>query len=151
MWFKKKLGTPEARKGILITTILVLCQLFSATPVLQVYASTIFQDSGSDLDPNISTIIIGAIQFIGSILAIILVDHVGRRILLIISSTGCTIGLFTMGLYGYFGSMGYDVGYLGWISVASLSLVLFSVSIGLVPLTLVVTVEVLPPKVCKQF
>lgn len=116
-------------------------------PILTIYASVIFQFSGSDLDPNISTIIIGSIQLIGSLLAIILVDHIGRRILLILSSTGCTIGLFTMGLYGYFGYLGYDVGHLGWITVASLSLVLFSGSIGLVPLTLVVCIEVLPPKV----
>lgn len=141
------LGTPEARRGFLIAFTLLMCQLFSLSPVLTVYASKIFQDSGSDLDPNISTIIMGTIQLIGSLLAIIFVDHIGRRILLVLSSTGCTIGLFTMGLYGFIGNMGYDIGPLGWISVASLSLILFSVSSGLVPLSFVVIVEVLPPKV----
>lgn len=126
---------------------ILFCQVFSAMPLLIVYASIIFQLSGSDLDPNISTIIMGTIQLVGSLLAITLVDHIGRRILLILSSTGCTLGLLTMGCYGYVGYMGYDVGHLGWITVASLSMVLFSGSIGLVPLTLVVSIEVLPPKV----
>lgn len=45
------------------------------------YTGIIFQEVGSNLSPDISTIIVGAIQFIGSLVTTNLVDRAGRRVI----------------------------------------------------------------------
>lgn len=44
------------------------------------YASVIFSESGSTLSPGISSIIVAAIQFIGSYVSCLLVDRLGRKV-----------------------------------------------------------------------
>lgn len=44
------------------------------------YASIIFAESGSKLSPTISSIIVGAIQFMGSYVSTVLVDRLGRKV-----------------------------------------------------------------------
>lgn len=44
------------------------------------YTAKIFVDSGSDLPPNESAIIVGVIQLIGTYVSTILVDRTGRKV-----------------------------------------------------------------------
>lgn len=111
------------------------------------YAAIIFKDSGSKLDPSMSAIIMIAIQLIATTISTSLVDNVGRRILLIVSSTGATIGLSIMGAYTYLSYHQYDLEGFDWVPVTSISFSVFMAYIGLVPLVFVVLMEVLPVKV----
>lgn len=45
------------------------------------YTGIIFQETGSNLSPDVSTIIVGAIQFIGSLVTTNLVDRAGRKVI----------------------------------------------------------------------
>lgn len=44
------------------------------------YANVIFSESGSTLSPGMSSIIVAAIQFIGSYISCLLVDRLGRKV-----------------------------------------------------------------------
>lgn len=44
------------------------------------YASMIFAKSGSKMSPTVSSIIVGAIQFLGSYVSTVLVDRLGRKV-----------------------------------------------------------------------
>lgn len=44
------------------------------------YAGMIFAKSGSTMSPTISSIIVGAIQFLGSYVSTVLVDRLGRKV-----------------------------------------------------------------------
>lgn len=143
----KILGTPAARRGLLIGVTLMAVNQFSGCFVLMNYSATIFRDSGSDIDSNISSIIVASIQCIGTYVATILVDKVGRKLLLMISVSGTTIGLATMGTYSYLDSLHFDLHYFNWVPVTSLSFVIFIAAIGILPLPYVVLAEVLPSKV----
>lgn len=44
------------------------------------YAGTIFKESGSEISPNLSAIIIGVIKLIGNYVPTILVHRAGRRV-----------------------------------------------------------------------
>lgn len=44
------------------------------------YASIIFAKSGSKMSPTVSSIIVGAIQFLGSYVSTVLVDRLGRKV-----------------------------------------------------------------------
>lgn len=120
---------------------------FSGCFVLLNYSATIFRDSGSDIDPNTSSIILASIQCIGTYVATILVDKVGRKVLLLVSVSCTTIGLAAMGTYSYLDSLQYDLHQFNWVPVTSLSFVIFIASIGILCLPFIVLAEVLPSKV----
>lgn len=61
--------------------LLALKQFTGNTAMLN-YAGHIFKDSGSHLDPNLSAIIIGVIQLLGTFMPPILVDRAGRKVIL---------------------------------------------------------------------
>lgn len=111
------------------------------------YASSIFAESGSDLDARISSIITGAIQLLAAICSSTLIDKIGRRILIIGATLCCITGLTAMGIFNYLAHLDYDLQSVNWIPVASISLSLFGASAGIIPLMLVVFAEVIPSKV----
>lgn len=139
--------TREARIGLLKGFSLICLSLFCGSPVMMNYASIIFKDSGSKLDPSLSSIIMIAIQIIATTISTTLIDNIGRRILLITSSIGTTIGLTAMGAYTYLSYSQYNLDGYDWVPVTSISFSVFMAYIGLVPLVFVVLMEVLPVKI----
>lgn len=69
-----------ARKSLGISIAVVVLSQFNGVVAMQNYTAIIFHKSGSKLSPNISTIIVGAIQLLGSILSTNLVDRAGRKV-----------------------------------------------------------------------
>lgn len=121
---------------------------FSGCFALINYSATIFRDSGSDIDPNVSSIILAAIQVAGTYVSTVLVDRLGRRLLLLTSAAATAVGLTVMGLYSFVGShLQWDLTAFSWVPVTSLSFVIFIASIGILPLPFVVLAEVLPQNV----
>lgn len=142
--------TPEARKGLLIGVIMMSMNIFTGSLLLLNYAAPIFKESGSDLDPNTSSIILISVQLAGTYIATFLVDRIGRRALLITSTIGTGTGTFIMATFNWLSYMQTDLSNFSWVPVASLSLAVFMASMGLMPLLFVVLAEVLPSKVCME-
>lgn len=112
------------------------------------YASMIFKDSGSELDPNMSAIILITVQIFATFTASLLVDKLGRRLLMLTSTTGTAVACAIMGVYTYFAHLGYDLhSNFNWVPIFSLSLSLVMSAFGIFPLPFVVMGEVLPAKV----
>lgn len=55
------------------------------------YTNKIFASNGSDLDPAICAIIIGALQFLTSCAVPFIIDKLGRKVLLIFGTGGMAI------------------------------------------------------------
>lgn len=140
-------GTREARIGLLKGFCIIGLFLFSGAPILTNYVTIIFKDSGSKLDPSLSSIIMITIQLIATTIATVFIDNFGRRFLLVVSSLGTSIGLYTMGVYNHLSYNKYTLDGYDWVPVTSLSFAVFMTHIGLVPLVFVVLMEVLPVKV----
>lgn len=88
-----------------------------------------------------------SIQLLGTFLASIIVDRLGRRVLMIGSSFGAS-GLYAiMAIFTFMTTKGYDLSTLNWIPVVTLSIALFSLAMGIVPLSFVIMTEILPIKV----
>lgn len=66
------------RKAITIAIVLVLLYTYSGVIPMTAYAATIFQETGSNLSPNMSAIVIGVIQLFGTWIGTVLVERVGR-------------------------------------------------------------------------
>lgn len=79
-FFGYTLATLAAKKSILIGVTLVLVQEFCGAFAMINYTATIFAESGSNISPNLSAIIVGFIQLMGTIAATQLIDRAGRKV-----------------------------------------------------------------------
>ncbi|XP_053697379.1 facilitated trehalose transporter Tret1-like [Sabethes cyaneus] len=136
----------STKKAIIIGMVLVTLNQFSGCFALINYTAQIFADAGSELDPNVAAIIVGAIQIAGSYASTLVVDRCRRKVLYIITAFGSAIGLSAMGVHAYLKVIGFDVSVISWVPVASLSFVIFIASVGMLPLTFVILSEILPHK-----
>lgn len=75
------IDTPVARKAIFFGIALLALKQFTGNTTMLNYAGQIFQDSGSDLDKNLSAIIIGIVQLLGTFTPTLLVDRAGRKVI----------------------------------------------------------------------
>lgn len=71
------------RKAFLIGIGLATLNQFCGAPAMLYYTSNIFQDAGSTISPNVSSIIVGAIQIFGCLVTASLIDRAGRRVIII--------------------------------------------------------------------
>lgn len=112
--------------------------------------SDIFKASGSILDVNSCTIVIGVVQIVGVYTSTIFVDIIGRRILMLISTLGIGLGCISFGFFTYYAQI-YDLSELNWIPLVLMILIIYLANIGLIGLFFVVLVELFPAKVRRYY
>lgn len=129
--------------------MLMIINVFTGSFALLNYTSSIFFAIETDIHPNTNTTIIGVVQIIGTITAIILVDRYGRKILLMFSTAAMGICLAGFGLYAFFAEeTSVDLTpYRSWLPLLFMALIILSANVGVIPVTFVVLVEILPAKV----
>lgn len=121
---------------------------FVGTFTMLQYTGQIFADSGSEMPPNESAVIVGAIQLVGTYVATLLIDRCGRKILLSCSCLGTGLAHVALATYIYLStSLGMDLRCVQWIPVVSFSTVLFIASCGALPVPFVILGEIMPDKV----
>ena len=91
-------------RAVFIPFILVLMlmffQQFSGINAVIFYASDIFKNAQVPLDVNlVSALAIGVVQVVATLLSVLLVDKLGRKVLLTISSSGMGLSSFVLGIY----------------------------------------------------
>lgn len=73
-------STKSARKAMLIGIVLIWLNQFCGCFAMLNYTANIFAESGSNLTPNMSAIIVGIIQLVGAYMSTFLVDRAGRKV-----------------------------------------------------------------------
>lgn len=68
-------------RSFAIGCMLMWAHEFCGTFTMCSYAGMIFAKSGSAMSPTVSSMIVGAIQFIGSYVSTMLVDRLGRKVI----------------------------------------------------------------------
>ena len=94
------------------------------------FTKTIFEESGSSLSFNASSIVVGIVQILGAVCCTFLVERAGRRVLVPVSAFGMAIGSGVMSAYTYSTSLGVDMSKFKWIPVISFSFVMFMYNWG---------------------
>lgn len=110
------------------------------------FAGDIFKAAKAE-SPTLCTIILGIVQTTATIVASILVDKAGRKILLIISSTGMAICLVALGYYFHLKDTGAAVSELGWLPLGSLVGFIIVFSLGFGPLPWMMSGEILSSEI----
>ncbi|KAI2798711.1 Solute carrier 2 (Facilitated glucose transporter) member 8, partial [Blomia tropicalis] len=136
-YFHRQHGLP-----LLLALGLMFFQQFSGINAVMFYASNIFIEAGSSITPKYATIIIGVAQVIATVVGSLLVDRLGRKLLLNISGALHTISTSSLGLYYYYSSNGNDS--YGWVPVVSLVIFIIGFSIGYGPIPWLMVAEITP-------
>lgn len=135
------------RKAFIIVIGLIFAFQMSGINAVLFYTNEILQGANVNLDSGIATIIVGVIFFISAALSSILVDKLGRRILMLIS-TACLIVCFgLMGTYFLIQKSGVNVDAIAWAPVLILSVFVSIHALGIGPITWIVLGEVLDQSV----
>lgn len=71
---------PTTIKAIIIGMVGISMVQLSGSRAISNYAAIIFAAAGTDIPPNVCAVIIGIIALVASIIAISLVDTLGRRV-----------------------------------------------------------------------
>ncbi|XP_050534184.1 facilitated trehalose transporter Tret1-like isoform X1 [Daktulosphaira vitifoliae] len=134
-------------KVILISFGLVLIQKLTGVIGLLHYTVIFFEVSKIDTDIYMTSIVFGVFQLTASWIAFLLIDKVGRRTLLLISSFICTICLAIISIYLYLLADDESVDFV-WRSLFFIIVcgLISAFQIGLGPIPWFIVTEILPSK-----
>lgn len=133
---------PEVRRNFSLILAMMIGYNLSGTLIISNYASDILSDTTRRLP-----IVIGLVQLLGLLSAASLTDRVGRRPLLLGSCIVTVVGLFSVASMLF--STQADVSLSGggaelWILLALMVLVEFAVGVGLNPIRVILSAELMP-------
>ncbi|XP_018320178.1 facilitated trehalose transporter Tret1-like [Agrilus planipennis] len=141
------LKSRSLRKGLLISLGLTSIAQLSGFPIVLAYATDVFNASGSSFDSNISSLIVGLVQFVTAFTTPALVDRKGRKFLLLISAIGMMISIIPLGAYFYLKENDHDVSNIGWLPIATMIAYIITYNVGFGALPLVIIGEIFPADV----
>ncbi|XP_012255571.1 facilitated trehalose transporter Tret1-like [Athalia rosae] len=144
--FLEGIRSKAAQKGIVIAYGLMIFQQLSGINAIVFYTGTVFGKTGS-ISPEISTIIVGALQVPAVFISTLLVDRAGRKILLLISIISMSIGTFAVGIYFYLEHIKADVSQIWWLPLIAVSFYIFMISIGIGPIPWMMVGEIFSPQI----
>jgi sugar porter (SP) family MFS transporter len=141
-----ELQSPLLRPAMIVGIGLAVAQQVTGINTVIYYAPTILRFAGlsSASVAILASVGVGIVNLLLTIVAMQLIDRVGRRPLLLLSLAGMTLGLFVLGLAF---SLSQLSGSLGWIAVASLMVYVGSFAVGLGPVFWLILSEIYPLRV----
>ncbi|XP_028143751.2 facilitated trehalose transporter Tret1-2 homolog isoform X1 [Diabrotica virgifera virgifera] len=135
-------------KLIVVALGLMFFQQFSGINAVIFYTTTIFEYAGSSLDKKYCTIIVGVVNFGSSFIAAMLIDRLGRKVLLYISSISMIVSLNVLGIYFYLKDVAHtDISAIGWLPLVSFMVYVLGFSLGYGPIPWLMMGEIFPAKI----
>lgn len=138
----RQLLAPRMRMVLVIGIVLAVLQQVTGINVILYYAPEIFKAvAGADMDAALlMTIAVGAVNLGFTVVAILTVDRVGRKPLMMIGAGGMGVALLAIGI----ASMLQVIG--GWLLIFMLGYIAcFAFAVG--PVTWVILSEIFPTKI----
>ncbi|KAM7315628.1 facilitated trehalose transporter Tret1 [Ixodes scapularis] len=140
---------PYVYKPFLCVLLGMFLQQFSGISIVLFYTQDIFETAGSTIASADSAIIVGVVQVACGVLATLLIDRLGRKILLLFSCSVSCLSLVTLGAFYHLkDSVGPSfVAAYGWLPLLALCVYMLGYSVGLGPLPWMLMGEMLPPNI----
>ena len=143
---RAELFNPLVKPALIIGVGLAIFQQVTGINTVIYYAPKIFQFAGivSSSSAIFATLLVGIVNVIFTLVAILLLDRVGRRPLLLIGLAGMVSSLVLLGFSFYITSL---LGFLGDLATIGLMVYVASFAIGLGPVFWLLVSEIYPLKV----
>ncbi|XP_013775171.1 solute carrier family 2, facilitated glucose transporter member 8-like [Limulus polyphemus] len=136
---------PHVLKPLFLSLGLMIFQQLSGINNVMFYTVSIFQSTGSAMDPNDETIIIGVVLFLATLAGSLLMDLAGRRILLLVSAFVMAFSLAVLGTYYYLDETVRNS--YNWLPLTSMIVYIAAFSIGYGPIPWLMMGELFSVKV----
>jgi SP family galactose:H+ symporter-like MFS transporter len=135
------------RPALIVGVSLAIFQQVTGINTVIYYAPTIFQFAGIKAAASsiLATVGVGVVNVLLTAVAVLLLDRVGRRPLLLVGLVGMVLGLAALGLAFHFSALSGAL--LGWLALGSLMLYVGAFAIGLGPVFWLLVSEIYPLKI----
>lgn len=141
----REVWRPQVRPLVAVGLALAIAQQFIGVNTVIYYAPTILKFTGLSTNSAITQALsVGITNVIFTIVAIVLLDRVGRRLLLIVGTAGCILSLALLGVF--FSSNGLQHND-SWLALVCLIAYIASFAVGLGPVFWLMISEIFPLKV----
>lgn len=138
----RDLLAPKVRPLMVIGLGLALFQQFVGINTVIHYAPTILADTGLTNSSSITqTVFVGITNVVFTVVAVLLLDRVGRRKLLLTGTVGMVLSLILLGIYFPSSTLQSQAGYL---ALVALLVYIISFAIGLAPVFWLMISEIYP-------
>lgn len=138
-------------RASIICFSLMFFQQASGVNAVIFYTSSIFESSGSDLNPKVATIIVGVIQSVSTFVASLIVDKLGRRILLLGSDLFMAIAGILLGVFFTLQERHIldeeAIKAIGFLPIVALSIFMVVFSLGFGPIPWMISSELFPAEI----
>lgn len=143
--FSVAIRTTAVKRGIVIAFGLMLFQQMSGVNAIIFYAGDIFDKAGSSIPSHESSIIVGGVQVIAVFISTLVVDRLGRRLLLLSSIVTLMLATLVLGIYFYY----IDTAFANakWFALVPLCIFLILFNFGFGPLPWMMMPEIFAPEV----
>ncbi|XP_063236725.1 facilitated trehalose transporter Tret1-2 homolog [Bacillus rossius redtenbacheri] len=143
------LATRGNLKALALCLALCFFQQMSGATALATYTQTIFAASGAGISPTLSTIVTGVSMVLAGIASCLLIDLVGRRPLIFVSSAGVASSMILLGTYFHMKEIG-DVSKYGVLPITCAIGFNIFYGIGWGPVPMTVAAEVFSGEVKER-
>lgn len=139
-----------SRKALIIALGLMFFQQMSGINAIIFYTGDIFEDAGAKIDVKTAAILVGGFQVVSTFVSSLIIDRLGRKVLLITS--GVTMSICTTLLGMYFSLKDHSLvsdhtlAALGFLPIVSLCVFMIMFSLGLGPIPWVIASEICTPE-----
>ena len=141
-----ELLSPPLRSAMIVGIGLAIAQQITGINTVIYYAPTIFKFAGlsSSSSAILASVGVGVVNVVFTVVAMQLIDRVGRRPLLLVSLAGMALSLIVLGLAF---SLPQFKDILGWVAIGSLMAYVGSFAVGLGPVFWLVLSEIYPLRI----
>ncbi|CAL4064792.1 unnamed protein product [Meganyctiphanes norvegica] len=148
------LKAPHARR-IVYVMFLFFAQQFAGDYVFIVYTTRVLEQAGAPIKPGVATIISAAVRIGGTLACVLLLDRLGRRMLLIISHVLNAMSLIILGAYVHSRDQSQDEDrdtyeQLTWVPLLCVLIKMFVMDLGAHPVPYILANEYFPTAVRSQ-
>lgn len=142
------LRRPATKRALIIIVGLMFFLQLSGINIVIFYTASIFEAANTGLEAELATIIVGVMQVLATFVASMIVDKVGRRVLLLISVSVMAFCKCLLGIYFTMQQADADsVRELGWLPVVALCLYIVVFSLGFGPIPWLMVGELFAPDI----
>ncbi|KAI4470902.1 facilitated trehalose transporter tret1-1-like protein [Holotrichia oblita] len=143
--------TTAAKKASLICFSLMFFQQMSGINAVIFYTGDIFEASGIEMDSQHATVIVGAVQVVATFCSSMVVDKLGRKILLLISDSFMALSTILLGVFFTLKDKELvepdTLTKLGFLPVLALCIFIIVFSLGFGPIPWMISSELFPPEI----
>jgi MFS transporter, SP family, galactose:H+ symporter len=141
-----ELLSPLLRSAMIVGVGLAIAQQITGINTVIYYAPTIFKFAGlsSSSSAILASVGVGVVNVVFTVVAMQLIDRVGRRPLLLVNLAGMALSLIVLGLAF---SLPQFKDILGWVAIGSLMAYVGSFAVGLGPVFWLVLSEIYPLRI----